>query len=132
MSRVLPILIGGALFIGAFIAAQAFFVVGRPQTPQQQQAQLEKEVASVKTTLPKDIGAAVTWYDVEAQWQTIVYKYKIHAPRDVVVAKKKELEAQVKGSMMLGAAMFLMPKDVKMKYELYDDSGSFIYTLDLD
>jgi hypothetical protein len=132
MGKIVTVVIGGAVFLAAFVAAQVFFVAGKPQTPQDVQTQVEKEVASVKPTLPKDIGPAVTWFDIEAQWQTIVYKYKVHVPREVVVAKKKELEAQVKGSMLLGAAKFLMPKEVKMKYELYDDGGSFIYTLDID
>jgi hypothetical protein len=132
MGKVLTVVVGAVLFAAAFVGAGVFFTGAHPQSPQEAQAQLEKDVAAVKKSLPQDYGPAVTWFDAEAQWHTIVYKYKIHAPREVVVAKKKELEAQLKSSMLLQTAMYMMPKDVKMKYEMYDDGGHFIYTLDLD
>jgi hypothetical protein len=132
MGKILTIVIGGAVFLAAFVGAQVFFAAAKPMTPREVQAQIEREVARAKTTLPKDCGPNVTWFDVEAEWHTIVYKYKSHVPREVVVAKKKELEALMKNSTMLAAAKFLMPKDVKVKYEFYDDGGQFIYTLDID
>ena len=131
MGKLLTVVVGGAVFVAAFVAAQTAFNA-KPQSPQELQAQVEKEVADLKTTLPREVHPIVTWFDVEARWHTIVYKYKVRAPREVIVAKKKELETQLKGSLMLGAATMLMPKDVKMLYELYDGGGSYIYTLDLD
>jgi hypothetical protein len=132
MSRLALALVVGAVFLATFVVGEVVSISSRPKTPQEIQAELEKDVAEVRKTLPKEEGDVVTWFDVEAQWQTIVYKYKIHAPRELVVQKKKELEAQMKNNMMLGAAKMMMPKGVKMKHELYDGGGSYIYTLDLD
>lgn len=132
MGKILTVVIGGAVFIAAFVAAQVLSGAAKPQTPQELQAQIEKEVADLKPTLPREVHPIVTWFDVEARWHTIVYKYKVRAPREVIVAKKKELETQLKGSLLLGAATMMMPKDVKMLYELYDGGGDYLYTLDLD
>ncbi|HVS39469.1 MAG TPA: hypothetical protein VMS17_28180 [Gemmataceae bacterium] len=118
--------------LGTFAVAEVAFFAARPKSPQELQVEIEKQVAEVKATLPQKEGDLVTWLDIEARWQTIVYKYKIHAPRDLVVAKKKDIESQTKGSLMLGAAKMMMPKGVHLEAELYDDYGSYIYTLDLD
>lgn len=132
MGKIWTVIVAGCLFLGTFVVAEVVSVASRPATPQEIQAQIEKDVAQIKPTLPKDEGDYVTWFDVDAQWQTIVYKYKIHAPREIVVSKKKDLEGQLKGSLVLGAAKMLMPKGVKMKFELYDDGGGYIYSIDGD
>jgi len=132
MGKVLSLATGGVAFLLAFVASLVFFSPGHPQTPQEAQAQLERDVAGIKKTLPQECGPSVTWFDAEARWHTIVYKYKVRIPREVIVANKKQLEAQLKSSMVLGAAKFMMPSNAKMICELYDDGGGYIYTLDLD
>ncbi len=132
MGKILTVAVGSVAFVLAFVASLAFFSPGRPQTPQEAQAQLEKDVAGIKKTLPQECGPSVTWFDVEARWHTIVYKYKVRIPREVIVANKKQLESQLKSSMVLGAAKFMSPGNAKMICELYDDGGGYIYTLDLD
>jgi hypothetical protein len=118
------------VFLATFVVAEVVSWAAHEPTPHEIQEQIEKEVAQVKPTLPKDEGDYVTWFDIDSEWQTIVYKYKIHADRSLVVAKKKDLEAQIKGSMLLGAAKMMMPKGVKTRFELYDNGGSYIYALD--
>jgi hypothetical protein len=132
MRKIATVIVAGCLFLGTFVVAEVISLSSKPQTPQEVQAEVEKQAAEIRKTLPKDEGGYVTWFDCEAEWHTIVYKYKIHAPRSLVVSKKKDIEAQLKGSMLLGAAKWMMPKDVKTRFELYDDSGSYIYTLDTD
>jgi hypothetical protein len=96
MGKILTVVIGGAVFVAVFGASLVFFGAAKPQAPQEVQAQVEKEVADLKPTLPREVHPIVTWFDVEARWHTIVYKYKIRAPREVIVAKKKELETQLR------------------------------------
>ena len=132
MGKLAAVVLAGCICLAAFVVVEVVSLTARPPTPHEIQVQLEQDVAQLKPTLPQDEGPLVTWFDVEAEWQTMVYKYKVHAQRDLVVAKKKELESQLKGSMVLGAAKMMMPKGVKVKYELYDDRGAYIYTLDLD
>jgi hypothetical protein len=130
MRKITTVIVAGCIFLGTFVVAEVVSVASKPATPQEIQAQIEKEAAEIKKTLPRDEGEYVTWYDIDTSWQTLIYKYKIHAPREVVVGKKKELEQQLKGSMMLGAAKWMMPKGVKLRFELYDDGGGFIYSID--
>lgn len=132
MGKIGAIVIFGCVALGTFVVAEVVSFTSKPPTPQEIQAEIEKDVADVRKTLPQNQGDAVTWFDAEAEWQTIVYKYKIHAPREVVVAKRQEIESQTKGNLMLKAAKAMMPKGVHLKAELYDDGGSIIYTLDLD
>ena len=132
MGKIATIVVFGCVVLGTFAAAEVISFVSRPQTPREIQAEIEKQVAEIRPTLPRNEGDLVTWFDVEARWQTIVYKYKIHAPRDIVVAKKKDIESSVKGNLMLGAAKAMMPKGVHLQAELYEDDGSFIYNMDLD
>ncbi len=132
MGKIVTTAAGGVAFVLAFAASLVFFSPGRPQTPQDAQAELEKNVASLKKTLPQECGPSVTWFDVEARWHTMVYKYKVHIPREVLVANKKQLESQLKSNMVLGAAKMMMPGNAKMICELYDGGGGYVYTLDLD
>jgi len=130
MGKIGIVIVAGCLCLGTFVVAELVSLSYRPATPHEIQAQIEKEAAEIKKTLPKEEGEYVTWFDIDTEWQTLVYKYKIHAPREVVVAKKKELEGQLKSSMLIGAAKWMMPKGVKMKFELYDDGGGYIYSID--
>jgi hypothetical protein len=132
MGKIWTVVIFVCVLLGTFVVAEVVAVTSRPQTPQEIQAEVEKQVAEVRPTLPRNEGDLVTWFDVEARWHTIVYKYKIHAPREVVIEKKKDIESQTKGNLALGAAKMMMPKGVHLQAELYDDNGSFIYNIDLD
>ena len=132
MGKIGAIVVFGCVTLATFVVAEVVTFTSKPQTPQEIQAEIEKQAVEIRKTLPQSQGDVVTWYDIEARWQTIVYKYRIHAPRDLVVARRQEIESQTKGSIMLTAAKAMMPKGVHLKAELYDDGGSFIYTLDLD
>ncbi len=132
MGKIGAVIVFGCVALGTFVVAEVVAFNSRPQTPQEIQAEIEKDVAEIRKTLPQNEGDRVTWFDAEARRQTIVYKYKIHAPRELVVEKRKDIEAQMKGSMMLAAAKAMMPKGVHLEAELYDDGGSLIYSMDLD
>jgi hypothetical protein len=132
MGKVVMIVLGVGAFAGAFAAFQAGMILARPQTPKEVQAQLEKDVASIKQTLPQKVHPLVTWFDVEAGRQTIIYKYKIHAPREVVLAKRTQMETELKNSGTISAARALVPKGVRLRCELYDEHQSFLYGIDLD
>ena len=79
MGKILMVAGGGAVFVAVFVASLVCFGAAKPQTPQEVQAQVEKEVADLKPTLPREVHPIVTWFDVEARWHTIVYKYKVRA-----------------------------------------------------
>jgi hypothetical protein len=120
-----------AVFLAAFGGFQAYSALSRPRTPQEIQAQLERDVANLKETLPQKVHPMVTWFDVEAGQQTIIYKYQIHASRSAVMAKRKELEEQMAHSPLVWAAMLMLPSDVKAQCDLYDDNKSYMFSIDL-
>ena len=58
MGSVGKVALVGGIFVAVFVASQAFFLVGHEQTPQEKQAQLEKQVASLKEDYQRRIKAA--------------------------------------------------------------------------
>ena len=132
MGKVAKVVAGGGVFLGSFVVFQMFSGCMRPPTPQETQAQLDKEVAKLKPTLPKKVHPMVTWFDVESGPQTIIYKYKIHAPRSTVMAKRADMEKEMKNSSMIGLAKLMLPKGTKIQCDLYDEREAFLFSLDLD
>src|SRR5262249_25123951 len=132
MGNLVKVAIAGGVFLAVFLVSQLFFLAARPRSPQETQAELEKQVASVKQTLPMQVHPIVTWFDVEAAPQTVIYKYKIHAPRAQVMARRAEMEEQMKGSMAGWLAKLTLPSGTSIQCELYDENGSYLYRLDLD
>jgi hypothetical protein len=132
MGNAVKVAIAGGVFLAVFLLSQVFFYAARPRSPEETQAELEQQVASLKQTLPQKVHPIVTWFDVEAGQQTIIYKYKIHAPRAQVMAKRTDLEEQMKGSWAGWAAKLTLPRGVDVKCELYDDNGSYMFSLDLE
>jgi hypothetical protein len=119
----------GGVFFATFLCTQTLL---RPKTPKEIQANLERDVAKIKATLPQKVHPMVTWFDVEAGRQTIVYKYKLHASRAVILSKRSEMEKELKSSLTIGAAKLLMPSGVRMQCDLYDEHGTFLFGIDLD
>jgi hypothetical protein len=117
------------IFFAVFLGSQTVF---RPKSPKEIQANLERDVAKIKETLPQQVHPLVTWFDVEAGRQTIIYKYKLHAPRALIMNKRREMEKELKSSLTIGVAKFMIPSGVKMQCELYDEHGSFMFSIDLD
>jgi hypothetical protein len=132
MGNAAKVAIAGGVFLAVFLASQAFLYVARPKTPQETQAELEEQVASMKKSLPQKVHPIVTWFDVEAGPQTIIYKYKIDAPRAQILAKREEMEEQMKHGLMGWAVKMMMPSGVSARCELYDEHGSYLYSIDLD
>ncbi len=132
MGNVAKVVLGLVAFAGAFVAMQVCTSLARPQTPKEIQAQIEKEVAEIKPTLPKKVHPVVTWFDIEAGKQTIIYKYKIDAPREVILNKRADMEAELKKGLTGWAAQMMMPRGVKMRCELYDMQQNYLYAIDLD
>jgi hypothetical protein len=120
-----------AVFLAAFGGFQAYSVMSRPRTPQEIQAQLERDVANLKGTLPQKVHPMVTWFDVEAGDQTIIYKYQIHASYSAISSKQKQLEEEMAHSPLVWAAMLMLPSDVKAQAKLYDDNKNYVFTIDL-
>ena len=122
----------GGIFVAVFVASQALFVLGRPQTPEEAQAQLEKQVASIKQTLPQKVHPMVTWFDVEAEDQTIIYKYQVEAPYSALSSKEADMKEQLKGSWAGWAATMMLPRGVKARCKIYDQNRTYVFTLDLN
>ena len=122
----------GGLFVAVFVGSQALFVVGRPQTPEEAQAQLEKQVASLKQTLPQKVHPLVTWFDVEAEDQTIIYKYKVEASYSALSSKEDQMREQLKGSWAGWAVTVMLPRGTKAKCKIYDENKTYVFTLDLN
>src|SRR5262249_34979876 len=108
------------------------FVLDKPQSPEEVQAQLEKQVASLKPTLPQKVHPMVTWFDVEAEPQTIIYKYKVEASYSTLQAKEAEMKEQMKGSWAGWAATMMLPRGVKAKCKIYDQNKNYVFSLDLN
>jgi hypothetical protein len=132
MGKLGKILLVVGIFVAVFAGSQVFFVVGKPQTPEEVQAQLEKQVASLKPTLPQKVHPLVTWFDVEAEPQTIVYKYKVDASYSSLQAKEDEMKSQMKGSWAGWAATIMLPRGVKAKCKIYDQYQNYVFSLDLN
>jgi hypothetical protein len=132
MRTVGTIFIGGLIFVGAFVGAQAFFFAGRTQSPEEVQAQLDKEVVALKKNLPQQVDSRVTWFDVETKDRKLIYKDQVAAPRGLVMSKQKELEDQLKQSTMIGLGRMMLPQGVKLRFELYDEEKSYMFSIDLD
>jgi hypothetical protein len=122
----------GGIFVAVFVASQALFVLGRPQSPEEAQAQLEKQVASLKETLPQKVHPMVTWFDVEAEDHTIVYKYKVEASYTMLSRKEADMKEQLQGSWAGWAATMMLPSGVKAKCKIYDENKTYVFTLDLN
>jgi hypothetical protein len=129
VSTALKVLGLGAVVFATFLATQTLF---RPKTQKEIQADLERDVANLKKTLPQEVHPLVTWFDVEAGRQTIIYKYKIKAPRSVIMNKREEMERDLKGSVAVAAAKFMLPRGVKMRCDLFDQRGTFLFGIDCD
>ena len=132
MGSVGKVALVGGIFVAVFVASQAFFLVGHEQTPEEKQAQLEKQVASLKETLPQKVHPIVTWFDVEAGDQTIIYKYQVEVPRSALMNKEDEMREQMKNSWAGWACTLMLPRGVKAKAKLYDENKNYAYTLDLN
>ena len=117
-----------------FLLMQLFLHLpgGAPLTPEQRQAQINEMVDGVKSTLPRKVHPNVTWFDVKAEKDRIVYLYKIHAPRATVMSRRTQMEADLKKSTMAWLAKAAMPSGVGIKCELYDENQSFLYGIVLD
>jgi hypothetical protein len=131
VSNAVKVLIAVVVFVGAFVGSQAFYKMTRTRTPQEIQAQVEQDVASLKPTLPQEVHPLVTWFDIEAGPQTMIYKYKVKAPRATIVAKRAEMEAEMAHGFTSWAITMMLPRDVHAQAELYDQNGKYVYTLDL-
>jgi hypothetical protein len=120
-----------ALFGGAFLGSQALYQASRPLTEKELEAALERQVEQVKPTLPQDVHPMVTWFDVEARGDTIVYKYRVHTTRSALLSKRKELREQMQGSFTSWAVSMMLPRGAKAEAALYDDNGTYAYTVDV-
>jgi hypothetical protein len=132
VSNVIKGLLVVAVFVGAFFGSQAFYNLSRPLSSKEIKARLEQDVANIKPTLPQDVHPLVTWFDVEARQTTIVYKYRVKAPRSAMLSKRAELEGQMQGSLAVRAALLMLPRGASAQCELYDQNGGYLYTLDLN
>src|SRR6185295_18526872 len=86
-----------AAAVVGFLLMQAFlqWPTSKPLTTEERRAQLDDMVAGVKPTLPMKVHPLVTWFDIKAEKDMIVYKYKIHVQRNNVVSKRGQMEAEL-------------------------------------
>jgi hypothetical protein len=130
VTNLIKIVGGVGVFAMAFLVAQLFFRA--PPSAKEVQAQVDEEVARLKPTLPQQVHPMVTWFDVESGPRMIIYKYQLHASRSQVMAKREEMEAELKKSPMIWAAKLMMPQGVTMRCELYDNNRDYMFGIDLD
>jgi len=132
MGKAGKVAVVGGIFVAVFVASQAFYAVGRPQSPEETQAQLEKQVASLKQTLPQKVHPVVTWFDVEAEDQTIIYKYQVEASYSQLSSKEEDMKEQLKGSWAGWLVTMSLPRGVKAKCKIYDQNRTYVFSIDLN
>lgn len=131
MRTVATIVVVIAVFAGVFAGTQGVLYLTRPLSSEELQARIEQDVANLKPTLPQKVHPIVTWFDVEADRHTIVYKYQVHVPRSVLMGKRREMEEQMKGSFTSFAVSMMLPRGAKAQAALYDDDKRYAYTIDV-
>ncbi len=132
MGTVVRVVAAGGAFLAAFAVSHGVMNLARPLTPKEKQDRLEQSVASMKKNLPQQVHPIVIWFDVEAGNQALIYKYKILASRETIMARRSHMEKEMKGSMVGWAAKWLLPEGVRVQCDLYDENESFMYSLDLE
>jgi hypothetical protein len=132
MQTFVKLIAGGMVFIMVFLVSSAFLAPKKPQSRREIQAQIEQEVARLKPTLPQQVHPMVTWIDVEAEPQTIIYKYKVHASRDAILSKRADMEQELKHGWAGWAAKMTLPEGVSMKCEIFDENRSYLFTIEIE
>ncbi len=132
MSNYVKIGLAIAAFVGAFVIFQVATTTSKPLTPQEKRDQLDKQVAELKKSLPQKVHPLVTWFDVEAGDDRIIYKYQVEASQSTIVGRKKQMQDELKKSSLVWAAKFMMPSDTKIEIKLYDEKKVYACKLELD
>jgi hypothetical protein len=131
VNNAVKVLLAVAAFAGAFVGSQALYKMSRPRTSQEIQADVDRDVANLKSTLPQDVHPMVTWFDVASGSETIIYKYKVKVPRSALMARRKEMEKELEHGFAGWAVAVMLPRDVHAQAEFYDQNGSYAFTVDI-
>ena len=132
MGNVGKIALVGGIFAAVFAGSQAFMAGSRQLSPKELHEELEKQVASLKPTLPQKVHPIVTWFDADVDDDTVIYKYQVDAPYSALSAKEEEMKQQLKGSWVGWAATAVLPRGAKLRAKIYDQNKNYVFCIDFN
>jgi len=97
-----------------------------PCTANLMQAGFGSDVTLLKRMLPRKCGPGVTWFDIEARDNEIIYKYRLELDRDVIESHRLAMRMPLSQQGALFSR--LIGKDVRIRLEIYDRHGEFVFS----